>query len=119
MIDESQFRTVADYVGIGCKEGARLVFGGGRCLQDSGGFYHEPSILSAVNNSMRVAQEEIFGPVMSVLTFRDAAEAVAMANDSIYGLAGAVWSSNINTAHKVAAAVRVGTMGINNYFGGI
>ncbi len=118
MIDESQFRTVADYVGIGCKEGARLVFGGGRCLQDSGGYYHEPSILSSVSNSMRVAQEEIFGPVMSVLTFRDAEEAVAMANDSIYGLAGAVWSSNIHTAHKVAAAVRVGTMGINNYFGG-
>ena len=67
---------------------------------------------------MRIAQEEIFGPVMSVIGFKDAEEAVAIANDSIYGLAGAVWSNNINTAHKVAAAVRVGTMGINNYFGG-
>ncbi len=87
-------------------------------MQDSGGYYHEPSIFTEVTNSMRIAREEIFGPVMSVLTFREAAEAVAIANDSIYGLAGAVWSNDINTAHKVAAAVRVGTMGINNYFGG-
>ena len=118
MIDQSQFDTVADYVGVGREEGAKLVFGGERCLHDSGGYYHEPSIFAGVTNNMRIAQEEIFGPVLSVLTFRDAAEAVAMANDSIYGLAGAVWSNNINTAHQVAAAVRVGTMGINNYFGG-
>jgi acyl-CoA reductase-like NAD-dependent aldehyde dehydrogenase len=71
-----------------------------------------------VNNAMRIAREEIFGPVMSVIPFKTAALAVQIANDSIYGLAGAVWSNNINTAHQVAAAVRVGTMGINNYFGG-
>ena len=65
-----------------------------------------------------LAREEIFGPVMSVLGFKDAEEAVSIANDLIYGLVGAVWSNNISTAHKVAAAVRVGTMGINNYFGG-
>jgi 4-guanidinobutyraldehyde dehydrogenase/NAD-dependent aldehyde dehydrogenase len=118
MIDEGQFKTVADYVDIGHQEGATLIFGGGRCMHDSGGYYHEPSIFADVTNSMRIAQEEIFGPVMSVLTFRDAEQAVAIANDSIFGLAGAVWSNNIHTAHKVAAAVRVGTMGINNYFGG-
>ena len=67
---------------------------------------------------MQIAQEEIFGPVLSVMSFKNAEEAVHIANDSIFGLAGAVWSNNINTAHKVAAAVRVGTMGINNYFGG-
>jgi len=87
-------------------------------LQETGGYYHEPSIFTGVNNAMRIAQEEIFGPVMSVLSFKTAEEAVQIANDSIYGLAGAVWSNNINTAHKVAEAVRVGTMGINNYFGG-
>ena len=87
-------------------------------MVDSGGSYHEPTIFDGVTNSMRIAREEIFGPVMSVIGFKDAEEAVAIANDSIYGLAGAVWSNNINTAHKVAAAVRVGTMGINNYFGG-
>jgi len=118
MIDRSQHETVAEYVDIGRNEGAELVFGGKRVLEQSGGYYHEPSIFSSVNNEMRVAREEIFGPVLSVLTFTDAEEAVSIANDSIYGLAGAVWSNNINTAHKVAAAVRVGTMGINNYFGG-
>jgi 4-guanidinobutyraldehyde dehydrogenase/NAD-dependent aldehyde dehydrogenase len=118
MIDKGQFDTVAEYVGIGREEGCDLVFGGERVMADSGGYYHEPSIFSGVNNQMRIAQEEIFGPVMSVLSFKTAEEAVQIANDSIYGLAGAVWSNNINTAHKVAAAVRVGTMGINNYFGG-
>ena len=67
---------------------------------------------------MRIAQEEIFGPVMSVIKFKDEADAIRIANDSPYGLAGAVWSNNINTALKVAAGVRTGTMGVNNYFGG-
>lgn len=118
MIDTGQLKTVADYVDIGRQEGASLMFGGKQVMADTGGCYHEPTIFDGVNNSMRIAQEEIFGPVMSVIGFNDAAEAVAIANDSIYGLAGAVWSNNINTAHKVASAVRVGTMGINNYFGG-
>jgi acyl-CoA reductase-like NAD-dependent aldehyde dehydrogenase len=118
MIDAAQLRTVAEYVDIGQAEGASLVVGGRQIMVDSGGSYHEPTIFDGVNNSMRIAQEEIFGPVMSVIGFKDAEEAVAIANDSIYGLAGAVWSNNINTAHRVAAAVRVGTMGINNYFGG-
>jgi acyl-CoA reductase-like NAD-dependent aldehyde dehydrogenase len=118
MIDAGQHNTVAEYVKIGCDEGAKLLFGGKRVLEETGGYFHEPSIFSGVNNSMRIAQEEIFGPVMSVIKFKTAEEAVSIANDSIYGLAGAVWSNNINTAHKVAEAVRVGTMGINNYFGG-
>ncbi|MEM8682035.1 MAG: aldehyde dehydrogenase [Pseudomonadota bacterium] len=118
MIDRGQFDSVMSYVGVGQDEGARLVSGGGQVMADSGGYYIEPTIFGGVNNAMRVAQEEIFGPVMSVLSFSDAREAVRIANDSIYGLAGAVWSRDINTAHQVAAAVRVGTMGINNYFGG-
>jgi len=118
MIDAAQLKTVSDYVDIGREEGASLMFGGKQILADSGGCYYEPTIFAGVNNEMRVAREEIFGPVMSVIGFKDAADAVTIANDSIYGLAGAVWSNNINTAHRVAAAVRVGTMGINNYFGG-
>jgi acyl-CoA reductase-like NAD-dependent aldehyde dehydrogenase len=118
MIDEGQCRTVCEYIDIGRDEGAEITFGGKQVMQETGGFYHEPSIFNGVNNAMRVAQEEIFGPVMSVLSFNTAEEAVEIANDSIYGLAGAVWSNNINTAHRVAEAVRVGTMGINNYFGG-
>jgi acyl-CoA reductase-like NAD-dependent aldehyde dehydrogenase len=118
MIDQGQLDTVAEYVDIGKNEGARLISGGAQVMADTGGCYHEPTIFDGVNNQMRIAQEEIFGPVMSVIGFDEAEEAVRIANDSIYGLAGAVWSNNINTAHKVAAAVRVGTMGINNYFGG-
>jgi len=118
MIDAGQLRTVTDYIEIGRGEGAALVAGGKQVMLDSGGCYHEPTVFDGVNNDMRIAREEIFGPVMSVIGFKDAEEAVSIANDSIYGLAGAVWSNNINTAHKVAAAVRVGTMGINNYFGG-
>jgi acyl-CoA reductase-like NAD-dependent aldehyde dehydrogenase len=118
MIDESQCNTVAEYVDIGHGEGAELLCGGRQALKESGGYYYEPSIFGGVNNAMRIAQEEIFGPVMSVIPFKSAEEAVQVANDSIYGLAGAVWSNDINTAHKVAKAVRVGTMGINNYFGG-
>lgn len=118
MIDQAQCKTVSDYVDIANSEGAKLVFGGNTVNEDSGGFYHEPTIFSGVNNQMQIAREEVFGPVLSVIPFADADEAVKIANDSIYGLAGAVWSRNINTAHKVAAAVRVGTMGINNYFGG-
>jgi acyl-CoA reductase-like NAD-dependent aldehyde dehydrogenase len=118
MIDAGQCDTVAEYVDIGRQEGAELLFGGKQTLERTGGYYYEPSIFGGVNNAMRIAQEEIFGPVLSVIPFNTAEEAVAIANDSIYGLAGAVWSNNINTAHRVAEAVRVGTMGINNYFGG-
>ncbi len=118
MIDRGQRDSVAEYVEIGRREGAEVVLGGNTVLEQTGGAFHEPTILAGVNNDMQVAREEIFGPVLSVIPFRDAEDAVRIANDSIYGLAGAVWSRNINTAHKVAAAVRVGTMGINNYFGG-
>ncbi len=118
MIDQDQYQTVADYVEVGRNENAELVCGGNQTLENSGGYFLEPTIFAGVDNKMRIAQEEIFGPVMSVLSFTKPEEAVQIANDSIYGLAGAVWSNDINTAHKVARAVRVGTMGINNYFGG-
>ncbi|MBB3166989.1 aldehyde dehydrogenase [Simiduia aestuariiviva] len=118
MVDEAQYNTVAEYVRIGCDEGATLAFGGKRVEVTAGGYYHEPTIFTGANNQMRIAQEEIFGPVMTVIPFDTEAEAIAIANDSIFGLAGAVWSRDINVAHRVAKAVRVGTMGINNYFGG-
>ena len=115
-ISKSQRDSVNDYIELGISEGADLVCGG--VNTQSPGYWLTPTILDNCNNEMRVVQEEIFGPVLSVISFSDAEEAVRIANDSIFGLAGAVWSNNINTAHKVAAAVRVGTMGINNYFGG-
>ena len=118
LIDQSQYNTVSDYITIGQDEGANLAFGGKRRLEESGGFYLEPTIFTEVPNTMQIAREEIFGPVMSAIRFKDTEDAVQIANDSIFGLAGAVWSRDINTALQVAKAVRVGTMGVNNYFGG-
>ncbi len=118
MIDAGQFGTVNDYIEVGQQEGATLAVGGKRVLEETGGYFIEPTVFTDTRKDMRIVVEEIFGPVLSVMTFKDAEDAVRMANDSIYGLAGAVWSNDINTAHRVAKAVRVGTMGINNYFGG-
>jgi acyl-CoA reductase-like NAD-dependent aldehyde dehydrogenase len=75
-------------------------------------------IFTGVTNDMRIAQEEVFGPVLAVMTFKTKEEAIAIANDSIYGLAGAVWSRDIGTALSVAEKIRAGTVGVNNYFGG-
>lgn len=117
VIDQNQINTIQRYIEIGKKEGATLAMGG-NVVEMDGGFFHEATLFTGVNNRMTIAREEIFGPVVSVIPFKDMDDAIAIANDSPYGLAGAVWSQNINTAHKVAAAVRTGTMGINNYFGG-
>ncbi|WP_315980306.1 aldehyde dehydrogenase family protein [Aliamphritea spongicola] len=118
LIDQRQLDTVQRYVKIGLEEGAELLTGGEVVDLGNGGFYHQPTIFKNVHNQMRIAREEIFGPVVSAIPFQDMDDAIRIANDSPYGLAGAVWSSNINTAHRVAAAVRTGTMGVNNYFGG-
>jgi len=117
VIDQRQLDTIQRYIEIGQQEGAKLAYGG-KVVEQDGGFFQQPTIFANVNNQMRIAREEIFGPVISVIPFETMEEAIEIANDSPYGLAGAVWSRNINTAHKVAAAVRTGTMGINNYFGG-
>lgn len=118
VIDQRQLDTIQNYVKIGLAEGAELLTGGEVVSPGNGGFYHQPTIFKGVSNQMRIAREEIFGPVISAIPFKDMQDAINIANDSPYGLAGAVWSSNINTAHKVAAGVRTGTMGVNNYFGG-
>ena len=118
IIDQNQLNTIQRYIEIGQQEGATLALGGNVVNQDSGGFFHQATLFTGVTNNMRIAREEIFGPVVSVIPFQDQQDAIRIANDSPYGLACAVWSQNINTAHKVAAAVRTGTMGINNYFGG-
>lgn len=117
VINQGQLDTIQRYVNIGKESGAKLICGG-NASNEHGGFYHEPTIFADVTNDMQIAQEEIFGPVVSAIKFKDADEAIKIANDSPYGLAGAVWSNNINTALKVAKGVRTGTMGVNNYFGG-
>lgn len=115
LVDEEHTARVLDYIEIGKAEGARLVRGGRRARQDSGGCFIEPTVFDGVSNSMRIAREEIFGPVLSVITVKSAEEAVAVANDSIYGLAAAVWSDNVNTIHRVAHSLRAGMVYMNCY----
>jgi 4-guanidinobutyraldehyde dehydrogenase/NAD-dependent aldehyde dehydrogenase len=87
-------------------------------LEETGGTYVEPTIFDGVNNAMRIAKEEIFGPVLSVIGFDTEEEAVAIANDTVYGLAAAVWTSNLSRAHLVGKALRAGSVWINQYDGG-
>ena len=98
MVDETQMKRVLGYIEAGSKEGAKLAFGGKRVRSETGGYYIEPTVFDGVKNSMKIAQEEIFGPVLSTITFKDQAEAVKLANDTIYGLAAAVWTSDITKA---------------------
>jgi aldehyde dehydrogenase (NAD+) len=83
--------------------------------KDTGGAYIEPTVFSDVKNDMKIAQEEIFGPVLCVIPFDSDDEAIKIANDSIYGLGGGVWSKNLDRAHGVAAAMRTGTVWVNDY----
>ena len=111
----SQLERVLGYIETGRKEGARLVTGGGRARIESGGFFIEPTVFDGVRNDMRIAQEEIFGPVLSTITFRTPEEAVAIANASNYGLSGAIWTQNLSKAHTLARALRCGSVAINAY----
>ena len=120
LISEPQRRRVLEYIDIGRGEGAEVLIGGGvpdspRCAQ---GYFVEPTLLHNVTNAARVAREEIFGPVLTILRFRDEEEAVRLANDSDYGLVAGVWTSNLDRAHKVAARLQAGQVFINDYFSG-
>ena len=103
------------YVELGRREGARVVTGGDRALVETGGAYLPPTILDGVTNDMRVAREEIFGPVLAVLEFDDPDEAVALANDTDYGLAAAVWTSDVRLAHRLSRRLRAGVVWVNTF----
>ena len=115
MIEKSHMERVLDYIELGRKEGARVALGGKQAMQETGGFYVEPTILDEARNDMRIAQEEIFGPVVVVIPFKDEAEVVRLANDSIYGLGAAVWTNDMRAAHRVSRAIRAGTVWVNTY----
>jgi len=118
MVDESQMTRVLGYIDAGKKEGAKLRFGGNRVRSETGGYYIEPTVFDGVNNQMKIAQEEIFGPVLSTLTFRDYEDAIKIGNDTIYGLAAAVWTKDINKAFKTANALRAGVVWVNCFDNG-
>ncbi|WP_225775789.1 aldehyde dehydrogenase [Pseudomonas sp. Marseille-Q5115] len=118
LVDTQQMNTVLSYIDAGHSDGATLVAGGNRILEETGGTYVEPTIFDGVSNAMRIAKEEIFGPVLSVITFDTAEEAVAIANDTPYGLAAGVWTADLSKAHNTARALRAGSVWVNQYDGG-
>ncbi|MCP2276490.1 aldehyde dehydrogenase [Nocardia amikacinitolerans] len=115
LISERQRERVEGYIAKGKAEGARLVLGGGRPADLDRGWFVEPTIFADVDNKSTIAQEEIFGPVLSVIPYETEDEAVAIANDSAYGLAGSVWTTDIEHGAEIAARVRTGTYAINWY----
>ncbi|MGL4446594.1 MAG: aldehyde dehydrogenase [Shewanella sp.] len=118
VVDRQQLDTILSYIKAGKEAGATLVCGGEQVHAESGGVYVEPTVFMNVHNQMKIASEEIFGPVLSVIEFNGMEEAIAIANDTIYGLAAGVWTSDISKAHKTAKALRTGMVWINHYDGG-
>ncbi|MCC6738652.1 MAG: aldehyde dehydrogenase family protein [Planctomycetia bacterium] len=110
-----QKKTVLSYIAAGREQGARVVAGGEAFSVNGKGYYVKPTIFADVKPDMKIAREEIFGPVLAVIRFKDAEEAVRIANDSMYGLAAAVWTSNVKTAHRTARALKAGTVWVNAY----
>jgi acyl-CoA reductase-like NAD-dependent aldehyde dehydrogenase len=113
LVSAEQLERVQRYVQIGREEGAELALGGER--HGERGYFHQPTVFTSVTNDMTIAQEEIFGPVMSVLRFSSEDEAFAIANDVEYGLAAGVWTSDLALAHRASRALRAGTVWVNTY----
>ena len=114
---QDQLTKNLSYVKSAMAEGALLKSGGKQINQELGGFYMEPTVFSNINSDMQIAQEEIFGPVLSILTCKDEAEAVKIANATVYGLAAAVWTADISKAHRMVRSIRAGVVHVNCYGG--
>ncbi len=115
VISRGQLDKVLSYIESGKQEGARVVAGGDRPAGLTKGYFVNPTVFADVKNSMKIAREEIFGPVLSVISFKDFGDVVAQANDTVYGLAAAVWTKDVKKAHKTARAVKAGTVWVNTY----
>jgi 4-(gamma-glutamylamino)butanal dehydrogenase len=115
LITKAHMEKVLGYIETGRAEGARPVTGGVRVREESGGYYVAPTIFDGATNRMRIAREEIFGPVLSVIEFDGEDEAIAIANDTDYGLAASLYTENVRTAHRMARAIKAGVVGVNNY----
>ncbi len=115
MVDEIQTERVLGYIAAGREEGADLVLGGRRVRTDSGGFYIEPTVFDRVRNDMTIAREEIFGPVLATIEVGSEGEAISVANDTMYGLAAAVWTDSVDAAHRVSRAIRAGVVWVNTF----
>ena len=113
LVSKEQFDRVKGYLDIGKKEGAQASLGGE--VRKGKGYFVDPTIFTGVKNDMRIAREEIFGPVASVIPFKDENDAVLQGNDTTYGLAAAVWTNDVSRAHKVARALKAGTVWVNCY----
>ncbi len=118
IVDETQLTRVLGYIESGKSEGAGLHLGGNRVREDTGGYYVEPTIFDAVSNDMTIAREEIFGPVLSAISFDELDDAIAIANDTIYGLSAGIWTDDVNVAHRAARAIRAGIVWVNTFDAG-
>ena len=115
IVSEEQLERVMGYVEAGKNEGARLVTGGERTSVDGKGNFVTATVFADVDPGMKIAQEEIFGPVVAVIPVDDMDHAIATANDTIYGLAAGVWTRDIGKAHRVARELQAGTVWVNTY----
>ncbi|HZA19924.1 MAG TPA: aldehyde dehydrogenase family protein [Actinomycetota bacterium] len=113
VVSQEQLDRVTGYIDIGRSEGAEVVAGGERRADLGDGYFVQPTVFAGVRNDMRIAQEEIFGPVAAVIEVGDVDEAIAVANDTIYGLAAAVWTNDVSKAHRVARGIKAGTVWVN------
>jgi gamma-glutamyl-gamma-aminobutyraldehyde dehydrogenase len=115
MIERPHLDKVLGYIEAGRAEGARVVVGGGRTLESSGGHFVEPTVFDDVSNSMKIAREEIFGPVISTIPFDTEEEAIAIANETSYGLAASLYTTDLDTAFRLARSIKAGTVSVNSY----